>query len=429
MINFIIQKLKDRNIFITGGAGVGKSYVIKELIEDYRARGKLVIVLGSTGISAVEIGGVTVHSFFRFGICKNHEELKGFDRKQSSKLSELRKILALADLIVIDEISMIGAELFEMIYLRILSSKFNGRLLVTGDFYQLPPVRKEGESVPRASLFSDSDYAFGSYAWRQCEFFYVEMIGSKRTADAALYRLLCELRLGTPSEQTAELMRSLLIDAARVEPNATIISGRNAEVDAINNARLAKLNAPQSSFEGIYEALQSGVSEQKIQKWIASLNAPQSLTLKEGAKVLFTANKSGEFFNGEQGVVEKIEKSSGGEIESVVVKKPSGILSIRTKRDRRKRHGCRADRAGAVLSVPAQARIRNHDPQIPRHEHPAAHLRHRQDLCQGAALRGAFASDEPCGAWRDIYARRAIATVFAAQRKRRRGGSEILSRE
>lgn len=80
MINFIIQKLKDRNIFITGGAGVGKSYVIKELIEDYRARGKLVIVLGSTGISAVEIGGVTVHSFFRFGICKNHEELKEIGR-------------------------------------------------------------------------------------------------------------------------------------------------------------------------------------------------------------------------------------------------------------------------------------------------------------------------------------------------------------
>ena len=152
MINFIIQKLKDRNIFITGGAGVGKSYVIKELIENYRARGKLVIVLGSTGISAVEIGGVTVHSFFRFGICKNHEELKGFDRKQSGKLSELRKILALADLIVIDEISMIGAELFEMIYLRISNSKFNGRLLVTGDFYQLPPVRKEGESAPRAYL-------------------------------------------------------------------------------------------------------------------------------------------------------------------------------------------------------------------------------------------------------------------------------------
>ncbi|WP_177388381.1 AAA family ATPase [uncultured Campylobacter sp.] len=327
MINFIIQKLKDRNIFITGGAGVGKSYVIKKLIENYRARGKLVIVLGSTGISAVEIGGVTVHSFFRFGICKNHEELKGFDRKQSGKLSELRKILALADLIVIDEISMIGAELFEMIYLRISNSKFNGRLLVTGDFYQLPPVRKEGESVSRASLFSDSDYAFGSYAWRQCEFFYVEMIGSKRTADAALYRLLCELRLGTPSEQTAELMRSLLIDAARAEPNATIISGRNAEVDAINNARLAKLNTPPSSFEGVYEALQSGVSEQKIQKWIASLNTPQSLTLKEDAKVLFTANKSGEFFNGEQGVVEKIEKSSGGEIESVVVKKPSGMLS------------------------------------------------------------------------------------------------------
>ena len=141
MINFIIQKLKDRNIFITGGAGVGKSYVIKS-----------VIVLGSTGISAVEIGGVTVHSFFRFGICKNHEELKGFDRKQSGKLSELRKILALADLIVIDEISMIGAELFEMIYLRISNSKFNGRLLVTGDFYQLPPVRKEGESAPRKPI-------------------------------------------------------------------------------------------------------------------------------------------------------------------------------------------------------------------------------------------------------------------------------------
>lgn len=74
--------LRDNNIFLSGGAGVGKSFLTTELIRSYRVQGKIVIVLGSTALSAFNIGGVTLHSFFAFKRCQNYDELYYEDRKQ-----------------------------------------------------------------------------------------------------------------------------------------------------------------------------------------------------------------------------------------------------------------------------------------------------------------------------------------------------------
>ena len=97
MLNFVLEKLEKSNLFITGGGGVGKSYITKDIINAYKGAKKPVVVLGSTGISAVEIGGVTLHSFFKLGICKNADELKQLDKKQKDKISELKKVLDNAD--------------------------------------------------------------------------------------------------------------------------------------------------------------------------------------------------------------------------------------------------------------------------------------------------------------------------------------------
>ena len=76
----VLEALKHSNLFLTGGAGVGKSYITNEIIRDYRNRSKQVVSLGSTGVSAVNIGGFTVHSFFVFGIANDFEELALSDK-------------------------------------------------------------------------------------------------------------------------------------------------------------------------------------------------------------------------------------------------------------------------------------------------------------------------------------------------------------
>ncbi len=87
----VLEALKHSNVFLTGGAGVGKSYITNEVISDYRKRGKQVVSLGSTGVSAVNIGGFTVHSFFVFGIANNFEQLAVGDKRAKKRLSRSKE--------------------------------------------------------------------------------------------------------------------------------------------------------------------------------------------------------------------------------------------------------------------------------------------------------------------------------------------------
>ena len=114
MLNHILKLLEEHNIFLTGGGGVGKSYTTKEILRIYKSNNKNVVALGSTGISAVALGGVSIHSFFKFGLCADFLELKALDAKQKGKLKELFDIIKNIDLLIIDEISMVSADLMEM---------------------------------------------------------------------------------------------------------------------------------------------------------------------------------------------------------------------------------------------------------------------------------------------------------------------------
>lgn len=110
---------------------------------------KLAIALGSSALSAFNIGGVTLHSFFCLGCCDDMMKLSALDRnqKQKEKLTKLKELLKTIELIIIDEISMVSANVFEMIGFRLKNSQFNGKILVVGDFFQLPPVIKEKKKL------------------------------------------------------------------------------------------------------------------------------------------------------------------------------------------------------------------------------------------------------------------------------------------
>ena len=214
LVNQLEKILQKHNVFLSGGAGVGKSYLTNELKLAYKKEGKSVVSLGSTAISAFNVGGVTLHSFFAFGICANLDELMLFDKKQKEKLKKLRKVLKNLDLLIIDEISMVSAELFDLIAFRLRNSEFDGRVLVVGDFFQLPPVLK-AEQKGVNSLFK-GHYAFSSLSWADFGFKNVLLNASKRTSNKRFYKYLSTMRKGVLSAEILRYFEKMLINASEL---------------------------------------------------------------------------------------------------------------------------------------------------------------------------------------------------------------------
>ena len=313
----VLEALKHSNVFLTGGAGVGKSYITNEVISDYRKRGKQVVSLGSTGVSAVNIGGFTVHSFFVFGIANNFEELSASDKRAKKRLADLKKILKATDLIIIDEISMVSTDLMEMIAYRLNHYGYLGKVLLVGDFFQLPPVQKQ---QGRNDVFGEKLYAFESMAWERFDLTVIELTHMKRTTDAEFTHILSKVRKGQCDEEVINYMTKLWnTDTLKKEP--TYLFGRNLEVEQTNRARLNELDTEETILFANVEMFGS-VNEKKLAGWKNMLPISEHLTLKEGVPVLFTVNKWGKFVNGERGILKKIEE------DHLIVEKEDGFVRV-----------------------------------------------------------------------------------------------------
>ena len=299
MFERILKTLQARkNVFLTGGAGTGKSYTTKCIIENFYKSSKNVVALGSTGISAVNIGGITLHSFFRFGRINDINELAKHDKTQRNELKELYKVLSKLDLIIIDEISMVRSSTFEMVAYRLRMGGFNGALLVVGDFYQLEPVVSRDEKGQN-SLFGGF-YAWQSMAWSDMNFVNFMLTKPKRTSDLGFFSILERIRVGVCDDEVMGFL------ASRVEQNppanALRLFGTNAKVDALNEERLNMLKTPLFHVEAAIKASQ-GVSETELKSWLAGINIAKVLELKVGAEVIICANKRGSYYNGERAEV------------------------------------------------------------------------------------------------------------------------------
>lgn len=297
----VLEALKHSNVFLTGGAGVGKSYITNEIIKDYRNRAKQVVSLGSTGVSAVNIGGFTVHSFFVFGIASNFEELNQHDKRAKKRLADLKKVLKATDLIIIDEISMVSADLMDMIAYRLNRYGYLGKVMFVGDFFQLPPVQKQ----QRSDVFGERLYAFESSAWQNFDLMVIELTEMKRTTDAEFTYILSKVRKGVCDEEVIAYM-SRLWNTDTMEKEPTYLYGRNIEVEQTNRAKINELPSEETILFANIEMF-GNVYEKKLAGWKNMLPISEQLTLKEGAPVLFTVNKWGKFVNGERGILHKIE--------------------------------------------------------------------------------------------------------------------------
>ena len=293
----ITEKLQSKkNIFITGGAGVGKSTLTRRIIAAFESEGKKVAKLASTGMAATLIGGQTLHSFFDFGICDSLEELE-----RQRKFEPKRKIVRLVrsmELIVIDEISMVSAPLLDMIRLRLLQCDFTGAVLVVGDFLQLPPIAR---GTTRAA------FAFESQSWERFAFETVLLTQVWRSDDERFIEVLDAIRYSRVGDAEHRYLHELIKPLGEDLSRYTFLYGTNASAKAHNEAQLAHIQSEEVRFEAGVTLHDMKVQERDVERFFDDARIDRVLRLKVGAPVLFTKN-AWNYFNGERGVLERFEE-------------------------------------------------------------------------------------------------------------------------
>jgi len=321
-----------KNVFLTGGAGVGKSFLLRALIAQYELEGKKIAKLASTGMAAALITGQTLHSFFNLGICSH-----SFDLERAGKINidkKLSKLLKHIDLIIIDEISMVSSGVMDMIRLRLLQSDSQAQLLVSGDFLQLPPVIRESEK--RHFMMDNPDipvnrvygYAFESEAWQRFDFVMYNLSEAKRTSDEHFIYILDKIRHGVKDEEVIGYIQSLIRLMPHDMQDSTLLFGKNASVDKHNAKELHKLDGELYSFETSVQKHEKSVKENEVERFLNDSRLPKVLELKIGAPVLFMRN-SWNYFNGEKGVIARINEEEG----FIHVMKDNGKL-VRVEKER-----------------------------------------------------------------------------------------------
>ncbi|MCF6361185.1 MAG: helix-turn-helix domain-containing protein [Cyclobacteriaceae bacterium] len=305
----------DRHLFLTGKAGTGKTTFLSEIRKNTY---KNTVVAAPTGIAAINAGGVTLHSLFHlpFGsfVPANGVQNASINTPQSvlAKLkmnSSKRKLLRELELLIIDEVSMLRADLLDCIdvVLRSIRRKrnlpFGGvQLLLIGDLYQLPPVVKNHEWQFLSSYYA-SMFFFDSVALKQSPPVYIELEKIYRQSDQKFIDVLNRLRNSKLTTKDAELFNSFY--KPNFEPDDAEgyihVTTHNRKADIVNSDKLAKLTAKPHSFDA---RIQGDFNENMYP-------ALEKLELKEGAQVMFIKNDSGEeklFYNGKIGKVLTIGK-------------------------------------------------------------------------------------------------------------------------
>lgn len=276
-----LQILKSgQNVFLTGSAGTGKTYLLNAYIKYLKERNVAVAVTASTGIAATHLNGMTIHSWSGIGV-KN--SLNGAELQKLKAKKYLRKNLETVQVLIIDEISMLHKNQLDMVdkvlrFFREDGRAFGGiQLVVSGDFFQLPPVG-EAHETPR------DKFAFMSQAWLDARLTVCYLTEQYRQDDNRLNTILNEIRnncVSPPSLQLLQDSRNSQLD----HEQPTKLFTHNIDVDRINARHLQAL--PGNSKR--YQARAKG-NPKLVESLKKSVLAPEALYLKKNAKVMFVKN-------------------------------------------------------------------------------------------------------------------------------------------
>lgn len=288
-----------KNLFITGSGGVGKSWVIKQIICPNT------VLCAPTGISAINIGGVTAHSVF--GLPMGYPTKSEWG-KVSPTLKQLFGVRSKVKRIIIDEVGMIRADVLDLINFKLQLIKgntlpFGGvQVIVVGDYFQLEPIVKKDEKPVLDEKYK-SPFAFSSNSWK---FEVVELTQVVRQSDEKQISLLQSIRRKLPDYQQAlQTIQQNAKPYVNCE-NTLHLCCYNDDADRINKEWYGKINSEEKVYVGVGN----------------NRNVPvdKELRLKVGTKVLLCANDTeGSYVNGERGMVSELHE------DAIIVTKDNGV--------------------------------------------------------------------------------------------------------
>ena len=308
-----------RSLFLTGKAGTGKSTFLRYISKNTK---KKHVILAPTGIAAINAGGSTLHSFFKLPfhpLLPNDKQYDWRHLKETLKYTGAqRKLIREVELIIIDEISMVRADIIDFIdkVLRAYTRNpepFGGKqLLLVGDIYQLEPVMKD-EDRQLLQPFYPSAYFFNAKVWQVMPIVSIELRKVYRQTDDNFIAILDRIRNNTATQADLQSLNSRVETTAQgvstntqqLTPNTHLtitLAARRDTVDFINEQQLDALDGDPSMFKGV---IQGNFPE-------SSLPTPMELLLKPGAQIIFIKNdKEKRWVNGTLGTIEYIDEEGG----------------------------------------------------------------------------------------------------------------------
>lgn len=288
-----------RSVFLTGAAGSGKTHVLRQYIKYLNDHDIPVGITASTGIAATHMGGMTIHAWSGIGVAS---ELSDDDVAAVVEKPYLRTRLIRARVLVIDEISMLHHFRLDLVDRVLRKAKlsdqpFGGvQMVFCGDFFQLPPVMRQGEAQARFAYHADS--------WKALDPAVCYLHESHRQSDEKFLSVLMAIRDGEAASDGAEGIGEILMErfgaATEGDVEPTKLYTHNKDVDAENERELDLLPG-----EPIEYYMDSSGREHVVATLKKGCLAPEALRLKPGAKVMFVKNSFDEgYANGTLGVVE-----------------------------------------------------------------------------------------------------------------------------
>ena len=305
-----------RSLFLTGKAGTGKSTFLRYVSKNTK---KKHVILAPTGIAAINAGGSTLHSFFKLPfhpLLPNDVQYSWKNLKKTLKYNGAQcKLIREVELIIIDEISMVRADIIDFIdkVLRAYTRNpepFGGKqLLLVGDIYQLEPVLKDDDRQ-LLQPFYPSAYFFNAKVWQTMPIVSIELRKVYRQTDDKFIAILDRIRNNTATQHDLQSLNSRVANPSSLSSNSSssgsplsiTLAARRDTVDFINDQQLDALDGEVSMFKG---EIKGNFPE-------SSLPTPMELHLKPGAQIIFIKNdKEKRWVNGTLGTIEYIDEEGG----------------------------------------------------------------------------------------------------------------------
>ncbi|HHW52133.1 AAA family ATPase [Acinetobacter towneri] len=267
------------NVFLTGSAGAGKTYTLNQYINYLKARKVPVAITASTGIAATHMNGMTIHTWAGIGI---KDFLSDADLKNMKERKYLKEHLENAQVLIIDEISMLHAKQLNLVnqvlkYFKDSDDAFGGiQVIVAGDFFQLPPVGKNDER-------NRDKFCFMSDAWVEAKFRVCYLTEQHRQGDDYLNDILNAIRAQSIDHQHIQALEHTRHQD--IGDTFTRLYTHNMDVDNINFKHLNEIETESKQFDAVCDG-----NEKLIETLKSSVRAPEILNLKKHAKVMFVKN-------------------------------------------------------------------------------------------------------------------------------------------